>query len=100
MQGLGATLCEEMRVSDGIVTNASFAEYKIPTTMDVPEIVPVLVEVPHDEGPYGAKGLAEPALAPTAPAIANAIFNATGARVTSLPITPEKVLRALRQAGK
>ncbi|MBI3370887.1 MAG: xanthine dehydrogenase family protein molybdopterin-binding subunit [Betaproteobacteria bacterium] len=100
VQGIGATLCEEMRVSDGIVTNASFAEYKIPTTMDAPEIVPLLVEVPHAEGPYGAKGLAEPALAPTAPAIANAIFNATGARVTSLPITPEKLLRALKQAGK
>ena len=99
-QGLGATLCEEMRVSDGIVTNPSFAEYKIPTTMDVPEIVPVLVEAPHAEGPHGAKGLAEPALAPTAPAIANAIFNATGARVTSLPITPEKVLQALRQISE
>lgn len=100
VQGLGATLCEEMLVSDGIVTNPSFAEYKIPTTMDVPEIVTVLVEAPHAEGPYGAKGLAEPALAPTAPAIANAIFNATGARITSLPITPEKVLQALRQIGK
>lgn len=100
VQGLGATLCEEMLVSDGVVTNPSFAEYKIPTAMDVPEIVPVLVEMPHAEGPYGAKGLAEPALAPTAPAIANAIFNATGARVTSLPITPEKVLQALKQVGK
>lgn len=99
-QGLGATLCEEMLVSDGIVTNPSFAEYKIPTTMDVPEIVPVLVEASHAEGPFGAKGLAEPALAPTAPAIANAIFNATGARITGLPITPEKVLQALRQIGK
>ena len=100
VQGLGATLCEEMLVREGIVANPSFAEYKIPTSMDVPEIVPVLVEAPHAEGPYGAKGLAEPALAPTAPAIANAIFNATGARITSLPITPEKVLQALRQIGK
>ena len=97
VQGLGATLCEEMLVSDGIVTNPSFAEYKIPTTMDVPEIVTVLVEAPHADGPYGAKGLSEPALAPTAPAIANAIFNATGARITSLPITPEKVLQALKR---
>jgi CO/xanthine dehydrogenase Mo-binding subunit len=100
VQGLGATLCEEMRVSEGVVTNPSFAEYKIPTTMDVPEIVPLLVEAPHAEGPFGAKGLAEPALAPTAPAVANAIFNATGARITSLPITPEKVLQAMRQIGK
>ncbi len=66
VQGLGAALCEEMLVREGIVTNPSFAEYKIPTSMDVPEIVPVLVGAPHADGPYGAKGLAEPALAPTA----------------------------------
>jgi CO/xanthine dehydrogenase Mo-binding subunit len=100
VQGLGATLCEEMRVSEGVILNPTFADYKIPTTMDVPDIVCVLVEAPHAEGPFGAKGLAEPALAPTAPAIANAIYNATGARVTSLPITPEKVLEALRQLAK
>jgi CO/xanthine dehydrogenase Mo-binding subunit len=100
VQGIGATLTEEMRVVDGIVTNPTFAEYKIPTVVDVPEIVSVLVGAPHAEGPFGAKGLAEPALAPTAPAIANAIYNATGARVTSLPITPEKLLAALREARR
>lgn len=101
VQGIGATLYEEMLVHEGIVTNATFAEYKIPTTKDVPEVVPILVEgAPHAEGPFGAKGLAEPALAPTAPAIANAIFNATGARITSLPITPERVLAALRLITK
>jgi carbon-monoxide dehydrogenase large subunit len=100
-QGLGATLHEEMLVSDGVVTNPTFAEYKIPSTMDIPEIVPIFVEsFPHEEGPYGAKGLGEPVLAPTSPAIANAIYNATGARVTSLPITPEKVLRALKEVAR
>ena len=100
VQGLGATLHEEMLVNDGVVTNPTFAEYKIPSTMDVPEIVPIFVEsFPHEDGPYGAKGLGEPVLAPTSPAVANAIFNATGARVTSLPITPEKVLRALKEAA-
>lgn len=97
VQGVGATLHEEMVVNDGYVMNPSFAEYKIPSAMDIPEIVPVFVETSHDEGPYGAKGLGEPVLAPTSPAIANAIFNATGARVTSLPITPEKVLQALKE---
>ena len=97
VQGVGATLLEEMVVEDGIVTNPSFAEYKIPSAMDIPEIVPVFVETHHTGGPYGAKGLGEPVLAPTSPAIANAIFNATGARITSLPITPEKVLQALRE---
>lgn len=96
VQGIGAALYEEMIVNDGIVTNPTFGEYKLPTTMDVPEIVPVFVESYHEEGPYGAKGLAEPALGPTPAAIANAIFNATGARVTSLPITPEKILQALK----
>jgi carbon-monoxide dehydrogenase large subunit len=96
VQGLGATLHEEMLVRDGIVTNPSFAEYKIPTTLDVPEIVPLIIEDPHDEGPYGAKGLGEPVLAPTSPAVANAIFNATGVRIRDLPITPEKVLAQLQ----
>jgi carbon-monoxide dehydrogenase large subunit len=96
VQGVGATLYEEMVVNDGVVTNPTFAEYKIPSAMDIPDIVAVFVETSHDGGPYGAKGLGEPVLAPTSPAIANAVFNATGARITSLPITPEKVLRALK----
>ena len=97
VQGLGATLHEEMIVKDGVVVNPTFAEYKIPTTMDVPAIVPVFVETKHDEGPYGAKGLGEPVLAPISPAVANAVFNAVGVRISSLPITPEKVWRALRE---
>ncbi len=99
VQGLGATLHEEMLVRQGVVANPSFVEYKLPTTLDVPEIIPVVVEDPHDEGPYGAKGLGEPVLAPTSPAVANALFNATGVRITDLPITPEKVLRALQARG-
>lgn len=95
VQGLGATLCEEMHVADGIVTNPTFVDYKLPTTKDIPEIVTGFVQSYHDEGPFGAKGLSEPALAPTSAAVANAIFNATGARITSLPITPEKILDAL-----
>jgi CO/xanthine dehydrogenase Mo-binding subunit len=98
VQGLGATLHEEMLVRDGVVANPSFVEYKIPTTLDVPEIVPIIVEDPHEDGPYGAKGLGEPVLAPISPAVANALHQALGARITDLPITPEKVLRALRSA--
>ncbi len=96
VQGLGATLSEDLIVRNGVVLNPSFVEYKIPTTLDVPEIVPIIVESPHEDGPYGAKGLAEVVLAPTSAAVANALFNATGVRITDLPITPEKVLRGLR----
>jgi CO/xanthine dehydrogenase Mo-binding subunit len=97
VQGLGATLHEDMIVKDGITQNPTFAEYKIPSSMDVPEIVPVFVETNHDEGPYGAKGLGEPVLAPISPAVANAVFDAVGVRIPSLPITPEKVLRAIEE---
>lgn len=95
VQGLGATLCEEMHVTNGVITNPTLVDYKLPTSMDIPEIVTAFVESYHDEGPFGAKGLAEPALAPTSAAVANAVFNAIGARITSLPITPEKILQAL-----
>ena len=96
VQGLGATLCEEMHVTEGVITNPTFVEYKLPTTMDIPEIVTGFVDSFHDEGPFGAKGLSEPALAPTSAAVANAVFNAIGVRITSLPITPEKILHALK----
>jgi len=99
VQGLGATLHEEMLVREGVVTNPSLVEYKLPTTRDVPEIVPIIVEDPHGEGPYGAKGLGEPVLAASSPAIANAVFAATGVRITDLPITPERVYRGLLAAG-
>ena len=98
VQGLGTTLCEEMHVTDGVITNPTFVDYKLPTTMDVPEIVTGFVDSFHDEGPFGAKGLSEPALAPTSAAVANAVYDAIGARITSLPITPEKILHALSQA--
>ena len=99
VQGLGATLCEEMHVTDGVVTNPTFVDYKLPTTMDIPEIVTGFVDSFHDEGPYGAKGLSEPALAPTSAAVGNAVYDAIGARITSLPITPEKILHALSRDG-
>ena len=69
----------------------------MPTSMDMPEMVPILVETIHVRGPYGAKGLGEPALAATAPAIANAIYDAVGVRIKDLPITPDKMLKALEE---
>ena len=67
------------------------------TIQDMPEIVPILVESVHNEAPFGAKGIGEPAAAATPPAIANALFDAVGIRIPDLPITPEKVLSALAE---
>jgi carbon-monoxide dehydrogenase large subunit len=95
--GMGVTLTEEMILKEGRVLNANFHDYKIPTAMDVAEFIPIIVEAPHREGPFGAKGLGEPALAPTAAAIANAVFDAVGIRMKDQPLTQERVLSALRK---
>jgi len=70
-------------------------DYIIPTALDVPEIVTSIVERPDPTGPFGAKGIGEPSLLPTAPAIVNAIQDAVGVRIRELPATPEKILNAL-----
>ena len=95
--GVGTALMEEIKLENGKTMNPNFTDYKLPTSLDMPEMVPIMVETIHEQGPYGAKGLGEPALAPTAPAIANAIYNAVGVRIKDLPITPDKVLKALKE---
>ena len=97
IMGISNTLFEEFKMKNGRILNDTLADYKLATMMDVPEIIPILVESVHKEGPYGAKGIGEPAAAPTAPAIANAIYNAIGVRIKELPITPDKILDALRK---
>lgn len=95
--GLSNTLFEEFKVEGGRILNDNLADYKVATMLDIPEIVPFIVESYHQEAPFGgAKGIGEPAAAPTAPAISNAIFDAVGIRIKDLPITPEKVLANLR----
>jgi carbon-monoxide dehydrogenase large subunit len=96
IMGLSNTLLEEFKTERGRILNDNLADYKVATIKDLPEIVPILVETFHPEGPFGAKGIGEPAAACTAPAIANAIFDAVGIWIKDLPITPEKVLEALR----
>ncbi len=96
---LGLTFFEWMNVDQGQVTNASFLDYQLPSLKDVPpEIVALSVTVPHPDGPYGAKGVGESGTLSVQAAIGNAIYNAVGVRVKDLPITPEKILRALRAA--
>jgi CO/xanthine dehydrogenase Mo-binding subunit len=95
----GFTLFEEMILSDGQVLNASLADYKIPGFLDLPEdLSAAYVDIPHENGPFGAKGVGETGVFSPAPAIANALYDAIGVVVTDLPLTPERVLRAIRQA--
>ncbi|MCX8110521.1 MAG: molybdopterin-dependent oxidoreductase, partial [Syntrophorhabdaceae bacterium] len=96
LQGIGYALGEKMVYQNGRLMNGNFLDYKIPTVKDVPPIQPVIVETDEKDGPFGAKGIGEPGLVPTAPAIANAIYDAIGVRIKDLPITPEKVLAALK----
>lgn len=94
--GVGAALMEEMVLEGGKVLNPSFMDYLLPTALDVPAFVPILVETPHPQGPYGAKGFADAAVCAVEPAVANAIYDAVGVRMMGGPMTPEKVLRALK----
>ncbi|MFQ5913672.1 MAG: xanthine dehydrogenase family protein molybdopterin-binding subunit [Nitrospinota bacterium] len=100
IQGIGFALFEEMMVEGGQVINGNFGDYILPKADAAPSVTSLMIESNDPYGPYGAKGASEAAIVPTAPAIANAIFHATGVRVTSLPITAEKLLQALREKGK
>jgi 4-hydroxybenzoyl-CoA reductase alpha subunit len=98
-QGLGWTLMEDMAYENGKLINPDFVDYIVPSALDVPEIIPILVEPIEPNGPYGAKGIGEPALNPTMSAITNAIYDATGIRVKELPVSPEKILVELKKRG-
>jgi CO/xanthine dehydrogenase Mo-binding subunit len=93
-QGLGQALSEEIVYHDGRVLNANLTDYKMPTALDVPRVESILVEHPSAIGPYGAKGVGEPPNMEPPAAVANAVAAATGLRITSLPITAEKIALA------
>jgi CO/xanthine dehydrogenase Mo-binding subunit len=95
---LGFTMQEKMDFDAGQVTNASFADYKIPGILDIPPMSSEAVELEQQDGPFGAKGVGESGTFGVSPAIANAIEDAIGVRLTALPLTPEAVYRALRAA--
>jgi CO/xanthine dehydrogenase Mo-binding subunit len=99
-QGLGQALTEEIVIRDGRVLNPNLTDYKMPTIVDVPQIETILVEHPSDVGPYGAKGVGEPPAIEPPATIANAVEAAVGVRIRSLPITAEKVLKALKGQQK
>jgi len=97
--GLGYALMEEVVLKNGVPQNLSLQNYLIPTILDVPSITSIILEMPNAHGPYGAKGIGEMPNIPATPAILNAIANACGGRVRSLPADPEKVFWAIREAG-
>jgi len=97
VQALGQGLMEDYKLADGHTTTHGFAKYILPTALDVPQINSIIIEDPDPIGPLGVKGIGEPAMVPTIPAIMNAIYDAVGVRITSLPATPEKVLMAIRE---
>jgi CO/xanthine dehydrogenase Mo-binding subunit len=98
---IGQALCEQVVFDqNGRTLNPSFVDYLMPTINMMPRIETTLVEGYPGAGPYGAKGAGEIACVPPMAAIANAIFNATGVRINKLPLSPENVLRGLKEAGK
>ncbi|MGH7389382.1 MAG: xanthine dehydrogenase family protein molybdopterin-binding subunit [Candidatus Rokuibacteriota bacterium] len=100
LMGLGHALFEQMVFDQGQVVNGTLLDYQVPSILDLPdEIVPVVVEVPHPGGPFGAKGVGESGLLAVSPAVANAVAAAVGVRIRDLPLTAERVLGALRGAG-
>lgn len=96
IQGLGSALYEQLVFDKGRPLNNHFVDYKIPTATDTPVMDVILLETaPQVDGPFGVKGIAEPTMVPTAPAIANAVYDALGVRIRDLPITAEKIVNAL-----
>ena len=98
VQGIGWALFEGMAYDEnGQLLTPTLMDYALPQSHDVPTITPLLVEVPSELGPFGAKGVGEPPVVPVAAAIANAIRDATGVRMTQIPMTPERVFASLRE---
>ena len=96
--GIGYALCEEYVYDQGKLLNPNFMDFRMPTALDHPEFEIAMIEEQLDGGPFGAKGVGEPPTIPTAPAIANAIFDAVGVRVRQIPITPERLYWEMKRA--
>lgn len=95
--GLGYAIYEDLNIQEGKIKNNRLTNYLIPTALDMPEVKKILIEDPESTGPYGAKGIGEPVTIAAAPAILNAIYNAIGIRMKEIPVTPEKLIKALRK---
>ena len=89
---LGLALMEEIQTRDGLITNASFTEYLIPTTLDMPPIDAVLVEDPEPDAPYGLKGVGEPPTVVSTAAVVSALRDATGRELARVPVKPDELV--------
>ena len=99
-QGLGYGLLEDMIVRDGKIMTGDFSTYIIPTAMDVPHMVSLAVQMEEKSGPFGLKGAGEVAVDAPLPAVANAVADACGVRVTRFPMTPERIMEQLERSGE
>jgi CO/xanthine dehydrogenase Mo-binding subunit len=97
VQGIGYALLEDMQLKEGKILNPNFTDFKVPLAPDLPPMKCLFVETEDPHGPFGGKGLGEATIVPTAPAIANAIFDAIGVRMKDLPMTPERIRKALKE---
>lgn len=95
--GLGYSIYEDLGLKEGKMKNKKFTNYLIPTVLDVPELEKFIIEDPESTGPFGAKGIGEPVMLGVAPAVLNAIYDAVGVRITQVPVTPDRLLRALKE---
>lgn len=96
IMGIGHALFDEIILDEGQMVNGTLLDYQLPSIKDLPErLTPIIIENPHRTGPFGAKGVGETGIIPIAPAIANAVRDAVGVRITTLPLTPEKILNAI-----
>jgi CO/xanthine dehydrogenase Mo-binding subunit len=101
VQGLSSVLFEALRLDRGVPRNPSFVDYRIASSLDAPRrIIGMFVEVPQDDGPWGARGVGEHTMVPAAPAVANALYDAVGVRFTEMPLTAERIYMALRKRQK
>ena len=95
--GMSWALYEDLGLQEGVIKNNNFSKYILPTSLDMPEIHNIIIEDPETTAPYGAKGIGEPVMIPAMPAILNAIYDAVGIRVTTLPASPQEILKLLAE---
>jgi CO/xanthine dehydrogenase Mo-binding subunit len=99
-QAIGWGIMEENIMSGGVMQNTAFHNYMIPTVKDLPNLESIIVEHPNELGPFGAKGIGEPPIMTAAPAIRNAVYDAIGIKINTIPLTARQVLKAIQQNAK